>query len=110
MRTWDLQDLPAVIVDALLAAFFEDLELLVGMDLADQLTEEQLDELEELIDSGDEDASTAFLEAQVPDYKQRVRAQASRLSANVSAALPEIRAALARVPEATRARRSGRVA
>ncbi|XBB70277.1 DUF5663 domain-containing protein [Nocardioides sp. WV_118_6] len=56
----------------LLQAFYGELELRVGTALSKDLTDAELEEFEHVIDAGDEQASSVWLEQHRPDYPQTV--------------------------------------
>lgn len=68
-----LGDLPAEDQRSLLGAIYEQLELTVGMRLAQRLSENELLEFEALVDAGDEGGLSAWLEGHVPDYPEVIR-------------------------------------
>lgn len=76
--------------DSLLAKLYDQLELRVGTVIAKQLTDEQLDEFEKLIDSEQQDKALAWLSANYPDYKQVVANQLKQLADELKASSPQI--------------------
>jgi len=56
-------------VITVLRRVYSALELMVGFQLASELTKNQLDEFEEYIDTNNEHASLEFLTSNVPDYR-----------------------------------------
>ena len=88
-----LADLPAGEKNQLLAHIYETLEMRVGMQLAERMTNEQLDEFEAFIASGDEGGALRWLEANFPGYKQTVSEVFEGLKAEISMAAPQMLAA-----------------
>lgn len=66
--------------DSLLAHMYEQLELRVGTVIAKQLTDEQLDEFEQLIDADKQEEALKWLQNNYPGYKQVVQAQLKQLT------------------------------
>jgi len=64
--------LPAEEKNKMLQHIYETLELRVGMKLAEQMTDAQLDEFEGFIDRNDEEGALKWLETNFPNYKQVV--------------------------------------
>lgn len=77
----------------MLAHIYETLEMRVGMKLAEQMSNEQLDEFESFIDRNDEAGALKWLETNFPDYKQVVADQLETLKAEIKASAPQIVAA-----------------
>ena len=77
----------------MLGHIYETLEMRVGMSLAQQMTNEQLDEFESFIDSNDEAGALKWLETNFPDYKQVVANELDKLKAEIKATAPQIVAA-----------------
>jgi hypothetical protein len=67
-----LGSLPADEKNRMLSHIYETLEMRVGMKLAEQMTNEQLDEFEGFIDRNDEAGALKWLESNFPNYKQVV--------------------------------------
>jgi predicted RNA-binding Zn ribbon-like protein len=78
---------------AMLAHIYETLEMRVGMTLAQQMTNAQLDEFETFIDANDEAGALKWLETNFPNYKQVVANELEKLKAEVKASAPQIIAA-----------------
>ncbi|HSX43024.1 MAG TPA: DUF5663 domain-containing protein [Candidatus Saccharimonadales bacterium] len=78
---------------AMLQHIYETLELRVGTNLANQMTDQQLEEFEKFIDEGG-DASQAqalqWLEANLPHYKQVVNQVFEELKAEIRQMAPQI--------------------
>ena len=85
---------------AMLNHIYETLEMRVGMKLAEQMTNEQLDEFEGFIDRNDEAGALQWLETNFPNYKQVVADELEKLKAEIKAAAPQILAASAQQPPA----------
>jgi hypothetical protein len=81
---------------AMLQHIYDTLELRVGTNLANQMTDRQLEEFEKFIDDGG-DASQAqalqWLEANLPNYKQVVNDVFEDLKAEIKQMAPQIMAA-----------------
>jgi hypothetical protein len=85
-----LGELPATEKNKMLAHIYETLELRVGMRLAEQMSDEQLDEFEGFIDRNDEPGALKWLESNFPDYKKVVSDELDKLKAEVKAQAPQI--------------------
>lgn len=85
-----LGSLPASEKNKMLAHIYETLELRVGMRLADQMNDEQLDEFEKFIDSNDEAGALKWLETNFPDYKEVVAQELDKLKNEIKAQAPAI--------------------
>jgi predicted RNA-binding Zn ribbon-like protein len=90
-----LGSLPPAEKNKMLAHIYETLELRVGMKLAEQMTDAQLDEFEAFIDKNDEAGALHWLETNFPDYKQVVADELDKLKAEIKAQAPAIVAASA---------------
>jgi len=77
----------------MLAHIYETLEMRVGMKLAEQMTNEQLDEFEAFIDRNDEAGALTWLETNFPDYKQVGAAELETLKTEIKASAGAIVAA-----------------
>ncbi len=88
-----LGTLPAEEKNRMLAHIYETLEMRVGMKLAEQMTNEQLDEFESFIDRNDEPGALKWLETNFPNYKDVVAQELEGLKAEVKVAAPQIVAA-----------------
>lgn len=78
-----LGDLPAEEKNKMLSHIYETLEMRVGMKLAEQMTNEQLDEFEGFINQNDEAGALKWLETNFPDYKQVVAQELEKLKAEI---------------------------
>ena len=85
-----LGGLSAVEKNKMLAHIYETLELRVGMKLAEQMTDAQLDEFEAFIDKNDEAGALHWLETNFPDYKKVVADELEKLKTEIKAQAPAI--------------------
>lgn len=85
-----LGTLPPVEKNKMLAHIYETLEMRVGMRLAEQMTNEQLDEFERYINAQDEAGALKWLESNFPNYKQVVAEELEKLKAEISQVAPQI--------------------
>lgn len=90
LRELGLGDLPAEEKNKMLAHIYETLELRVGMKLAEQMSDAQLDEFEGFIDRNDEPGALKWLETNFPDYKQVVADELEKLKAEIKQQAPAI--------------------
>jgi hypothetical protein len=88
-----LGSLPADEKNRMLAHIYETLEMRVGMKLAEQMTDAQLDEFEGFIDRNDEAGALKWLETNFPNYKQVVADELEKLKAEIKTSAPQILAA-----------------
>lgn len=96
-----LGSLPATEKNKMLAHIYETLELRVGMKLAEQMSDAQLDEFEGFIDRNDEPGALKWLETNFPDYKKVVADELEKLKAEIkSQAATIVQATLADNPSA----------
>ena len=85
--------LPAEEKNRMLGHIYETLEMRVGMKLAEQMTNEQLDEFESYIDKNDEAGALKWLESNFPNYKQVVADELEKLKAEIKVSSAQIVAA-----------------
>lgn len=85
-----LGSLPPAEKNKMLAHIYETLELRVGMKLAEQMTDTQLDEFESYIDKNDETGALKWLETNFPDYKKVVADELEKLKGEIKAQAPAI--------------------
>ncbi len=85
-----LGSLPADEKNRMLAHIYETLEMRVGMKLAEQMTNDQLDEFEGFIDRNDEAGALKWLETNFPNYKDVVAEQLEKLKSEVRISAPQI--------------------
>src|SRR5581483_10091487 len=90
LKQLGLGDLPTEDKNKMLAHIYETLELRVGMKLAEQMTDAQLDEFEGFIDRNDEAGALKWLETNFPDYKQVVADELEKLKAEIKQQAPQI--------------------
>lgn len=69
LRSVDLGDLPVADKQKMLQHIYETLELRVGMHLAKQMSETQLDEFEKFVD-GNRDFAKHYLDGRLPGWEQ----------------------------------------
>ncbi len=69
---------------------YETLEMRVGMRLADQMTNEQLDEFEKYVNAQDDTGAFKWLETNFPNYKDVVNDEFEKLKAEVGQVAPQI--------------------
>ncbi len=74
----------------LLNHVYETLELRVGMRLADQMSNEQLDEFEKYFEARDDKGAFNWLETNFPNYKDIVQQEFDKLKAEVAQSAPQI--------------------
>lgn len=82
----------------MLGHIYETLEMRVGMKLAEQMTNAQLDEFEGFIDRNDEPGALKWLETNFPDYKQVVASELDKLKNEIRQNASAILAASAQNP------------
>lgn len=88
-----LAALPADDKRKMLAHIYETLELRVGIKLAQNMSDAQLNEFEQLMDANDEAGALKWLETNVPNYKDVVAAELAALKAEITEQAPGILAA-----------------
>lgn len=88
-----LGSLPQDEKSGLLKHIYETLEMRVGMRLADQMSNEQLDEFETFYNAKDDAGAFKWLETNFPNYKDIVADEFSKLKAEVAQSVPQILAA-----------------
>jgi hypothetical protein len=88
-----LGSLPEAEKSAFLKHIYETLEMNVGMRLADQMTNEQLDEFETYFNARDDAGAFKWLETNFPNYKDIVADEFAKLKAEVAQNAPQILAA-----------------
>lgn len=85
-----LERLPDKLRELMLQHVYDTLEIRVGTALADQMSEAQLDEFENIIDADDEGAALTWLEANLPDYKAVVNQKLEELKAEIRGTAADI--------------------
>lgn len=93
LESLGLGSLPQEEKEAMKAHIYEQLEMRVGMTLASNMSEAQLDEFEGLMNQNDEAGALKWLETNFPNYRQVVADELEKLKAEVSATAPQIIAA-----------------
>lgn len=88
-----LGSLPEEERKALQKHIYETLEMNVGMRLADQMTNEQLDEFEQYFNARDDAGAFRWLETNFPNYKDIVADEFEKLKGEVAQNAPQIVAA-----------------
>jgi len=88
-----LAELPAEEKKKMLAHIYETLELRVGMKLAENMSDAQLDEFEKLMETGNESGALTWLESNVPNYKDVVASELEVLKNEIKQTAPMILAA-----------------
>lgn len=104
-----LGSLPPQEKNRMLAHIYETLEMRVGMQLASQMSDQQLDEFEKLmpLETDSEQAraqkekdALTWLETNFPNYKQVVADELEKLKNEIKATAPQIMASIQAPPEA----------
>ena len=90
LESLGLGSLPAAEKEAMKAHIYETLEMRVGMTLASQMTDAQLDEFEGLMNKDDEQGALKWLETNFPNYRQVVATELDKLREEVKASAPQI--------------------
>lgn len=88
-----LAALPAAEKTSLLKHIYETLEMRVGMRLAEQMTNTQLDEFERFFNAQDDAGAFRWLETNFPGYKLIVADEYAKLKAEIAQTAPQILAA-----------------
>ena len=88
-----LGGLPDAEKNSFLKHVYETLEMRVGIRLADQMTNEQLDEFERYFEAKDDAGAFKWLETNFPNYKDIVQQEFDKLKAEVAQTAPQILAA-----------------
>ncbi|HKR82187.1 MAG TPA: DUF5663 domain-containing protein [Candidatus Saccharimonadales bacterium] len=85
-----LNALPLEEKKRMLAHIYETLEMRVGMKLAQQMTDQQLDEFEQFIKNNDEAGALHWLETKFPHYKEVVSSEFENLKVEIRQVAPQI--------------------
>lgn len=93
LDTLGLSQLPPQEKSELLKHIYETLEMRVGMRLADQMSNEQLDEFETYFNAQDDAGAFSWLENNFPNYKDIVADEFERLKAEIASSAQQILAA-----------------
>lgn len=88
-----LGDLPSAEKNSFLKHIYETLEMRVGIRLADQMSNQQLDEFERYFEAKDDAGAFKWLETNFPNYKDIVQQEFDKLKAEVAQSAPQILAA-----------------
>lgn len=88
-----LGSLPAHEKNQLLQHIYDTLEVRVGMRLAEQMNEQQLQEFESFVKGGDEAGALKWLESNFPNYKDVVGQELEKLKTEIKGYAPQIVAA-----------------
>jgi hypothetical protein len=88
-----LGTLPDPEKNSLLKHIYETLEMRVGIRLADQMSNQQLDEFEQYFEAKDDAGAFKWLETNFPNYKEIVQEEFDKLKAEVGQSAPQILAA-----------------
>lgn len=90
LESLGLAELPQEEKDKMKAHIYETLEMRVGMTLASNMSEAQLDEFEELMNKNDESGALKWLEANFPDYRKVVASELEKLKEEIKGSAPDI--------------------
>lgn len=93
LKELGLDELPAEEKNKMLAHVYETLEMRVGMKLAEQMSDEQLDEFEGYVNKDDQEGALKWLETNFPNYKQVVADELEALKTEIKSNADEIIAA-----------------
>lgn len=88
-----LAGLPEAEKNSFLKHIYETLEMRVGIRLADQMSNEQLDEFERYFEAKDDAGAFKWLETNFPNYKDIVQEEFDKLKTEVAQTAPQILAA-----------------
>ena len=89
-----LGDLPTEEKNNLLKMIYETLEKRVGMNLASKMSEQQFNEFEQFVDSGNEAGALKWLESNFPNYKDVVAQELEKLKAEIKSDSDKIKQSL----------------
>ena len=89
-----LDGMPQPDKSSLLKHIYETLEMRVGMRLADQMTNDQLDEFERFFNTQDDAGAFHWLETNFPNYKEIVAEEFAKLKEEVASTAPQILASV----------------
>lgn len=85
-----LGTLPEAEKSSLLSHIYETLEMRVGMRLADQMSDQQLEEFEKYFEAKDDAGAFNWLETNFPNYKQIVQDEFNKLKEEIKQSAPQI--------------------
>src|SRR5271168_4721378 len=88
-----LGSLPDSEKNSFLKHIYETLEMRVGIRLADQMSNEQLDEFERYFEAKDDAGAFRWLETNFPNYKDIVQQEFDKLKGEITQTAPQILAA-----------------
>lgn len=83
LRDMGLADLPETRHSNIFRMLYDELEMRVGTALAEQMSDVQLEEFEAFIDANDETGGLRWLQQNFPAYRETVRNEFAKLSAEV---------------------------
>jgi len=75
---------------SMLKHIYEQLEMRVGMRLAEQMTDQQLNEFEQFVKTQDDNGAFHWLESNFPNYKDVVADEFEKLKTEVQQYAPQI--------------------
>lgn len=93
LRELGLDALPPEEKKKMLAHIYETLEMRVGMRLAEQMSDAQLQEFERFIEANDEAGALQWLETNFPNYKDVVAQEFEKLKNEIKSVAPQLLAA-----------------
>ena len=91
--------LPQAEKESMLKHIYDTLEMRVGVTLAHQMTDQQLDDFEEFIDKDDQPGALNWLETNFPNYKKVVSDELVKLKDEIKQLAPQILAASLQGPQ-----------
>lgn len=90
LKDLGLETLSSEDKNSLLKHIYETLEMRVGVKLADQMTQEQLDEFEKYFEAKDDAGAFKWLESNFPNYKDIVQSEFEKLRDEIKLSVPDI--------------------
>jgi len=90
LKELGLSDLPPEEKTKMYSHIYETLEMRVGTKLANQMSDDQLNEFEGFIDKNDEAGALRWLETNFPNYKQVVAEELENLKTEIKQVAPQI--------------------
>lgn len=88
-----LEQLPSAEKDKLLKHTYETLEMRVGTRLAENMSDEQLNEFEQFVERNDDNGAFHWLEQNFPNYRDVVNEEFEKLKAEIKSVAADILAA-----------------
>jgi hypothetical protein len=79
--------------NSFLKHIYETLEMRVGVRLADQMSNQQLDEFEQYFEAKDDAGAFKWLETNFPNYKEIVQEEFDKLKSEITQTAPQVLAA-----------------